>query len=487
MDAPLSTINPPSSSLQEVGYAISINDYLISISGLPNAAVSEIITTESSARAVVTGLKDGFIEALMLDQEKILPKQLFKRTKQPLSINVGNHLLGRVINPLGIPVDGKGKFPTHAQSLPIIQTIPPIKAREFIKDQFLTGITTVDMLMPLAKGQRELVLGDARSGKTSFLIDTIVNQQTSKVVCVYAIIGKPVTEIRRLIDILSLNKALIHTCIVAASSAEPASLITLTPDIAIAIAEYFQKQDLDVLLILDDLGAHAKFYREVSLLSKKAPGRESYPGDIFFAHARILERAGHFNPKSGGGSITTLPVVEVNLDDYTGFIPTNLMAMTDGHLMFNSSLYHLGMRPAIDTSLSVSRVGRQTQQLLQKLLADKIRTTLAEAKRVETLSRFGSEVSAETQLILKQKELVEVVLKQPPLKNVSLPTQMVLLGLIYTSFFDKREPQFLTEHKDKIINYLSGTPILLTAKTVDQFIQTITTVLPQLEKICQAS
>lgn len=480
-------------SLQEIGYAVSINDYLISISGLPNAEINEIITTENNSRALVINLRDSYIEAVMLDDEKIKPKQMFKRTKKPLAIEVGNHLLGRVINPLGVAVDGKGKFPPNNKSLPIIQAIPPIKEREFIKDQFFTGVTTIDMLMPLAKGQRELVMGDARSGKTSFLIDVIANQRASGTICVYAIIGKPITKIRRLIDILSQNKSLDHTVIVAASSSEPASLINLTPDIAITIAEYFQSLSKDVLLILDDLGAHAKFYREVSLLSKKPPGRESYPGDIFYQHARILERAGNFNSTHNKGSITALPVIEIDIDDYTGFIPTNLMAMTDGHLMFSSQLYHLGTRPAIDISLSVSRVGRQTQQLTQKLLSDQIRSTLAEAKRVETLSRFGSEVSTQTQLLLRQRELISEILKQPPLKSIPLIIQMILLSLVFTPFFLNKQADFLTKNKDRLFNYLDDPKILkdssqlvMSAKNDQQFVQAITKLIPSLEKICQA-
>ena len=426
----------------------------------------------------------------MLDEARIRPQQQFIRTYESLTVPIGPYILGRTINSLGTPIDGKSRF-KPGPGLSIDQQIRAIRSREIIKKQFETGVTTIDMLVPLAKGQKELIIGDARSGKTSFIIDLIVNQRGKDMICVYGIVGKAGTAIRQLVDILETNKALEYTTVVAASSSDPASLIYLTPGVALTIAEYFQRQGKDVLVILDDLGLHAKFYREISLLGGRTPGRESYPGDIFFQHAKLMERAGAYNPDSGGGSITVLPVIEVNSNDYTGFVSTNLMAMTDGHLAFDSNLYHQGTRPAIDISLSVSRVGRQTQSLPQKLLSDKVRATLAQAGKVETLSRFGSEVSSQTQLIIKQKRLIEVVLKQPPLTKTPVIIQMILLGLIFTPFLEDKDETFLRTNLPSIRSYLSSLDLSQKAKEwlnlsdETAIINAISSLVPEIEKVCQ--
>ncbi len=480
----------PDTDSQEIGYVVTVKDYLVSMNGLPHVAINELVKTADNARGVVTALKENLVEVLMLDDAKITPHQQFFRTKQTLSVSVGPYLFGRTVNALGTPIDGKGRFRV-GPGVSINQTIRGIRYRQVIKTPFETGVTTIDMLVPLAYGQKELIIGDARSGKTSFIIDLIVNQRNKGVICVYAIVGKSATEIRQLVDILAVNKALDYSIIVAAASSDLASLIYLTPGVALTIAEYFQRQGKDVLVVLDDLGAHAKFYREISLLGNRTPGRESYPGDIFFQHARLMERAGSFNPNGGNGSLTILPVIEINSNDYTGFISTNLMAMTDGHLAFDSNLYHQGIRPAIDTSLSVSRVGRQTQTLAQKILSDKVRATLAQATKVETLSRFGSEVSAQTQQILKQKKLIEIIIKQPPLTKVPVFVQMVMLGLVYTPFLLNRDIVFLEKNLSNMTTYLNSHPILskspqnITGLKDEVSVQkTIAGLIPGLEKVC---
>lgn len=472
----------------EIGYSLTVQEYLISINGLPGVAINELITTDGGGRAVVTALKNNVVEALMLDDTKVRPQQAFTRTYQSLSIGIGNYLLGRTVNALGVSIDGRGRFKS-GPGLSIDQPIRSIKYREVIKRQLETGVTTIDMLVPLACGQKELIMGDARAGKTSFIIDLIVNQRGKNVICVYGIIGKSATAIRQLVDVLNTNKALEYTTVVAASSSDLASLIYLTPGVALTIAEYFQHQGKDVLVILDDLGQHAKFYREISLLGGRTPGRESYPGDIFFTHAKLMERAGAFNESAGGGSITLLPVIEINAQDYTGFIPTNLMAMTDGHLGFDSNLYHQGTRPAIDTSLSVSRVGRQTQSIAQKILSDKVRALLAQAGKVETLSRFGSEVSSQTQLMLKQQTLIKTILKQPPLIKIPIIVQMVLLALVFTPFLTERDEAFLTKKIPAIINYVKTLPTLpkfqqetFSLTTEEAIIKAVSTLIPGLEK-----
>ncbi len=482
-----------SNELSEIGYAVSINNYLIAINGLPGVAINELVLSQRGTYGVVTALKPNYVEVLMLQEAHVKPNELFQRTFQALTVPLGDYLLGRVINPLGTPIDGKGRFPKASTYEKVNQPIPDIGARQFIKDQLETGITTVDMLIPIAYGQRELVMGDARSGKTSFIIDLIVNQKNKNIICVYSLIGRPISQIKQITEALTVNEALKYTVLIAASSSELASLIYFTPFSATTVAEYFQSQGKNVILILDDMGNHAKAYREIALLGHRIPGRESYPGDIFYTHARLMERAGKFTEAGGGGSITALPVIEVNLDDSTGFIPTNLMAMTDGHLMFNSKFHHQGLRPAIDTSLSVSRVGRQAQWPVEKLLSDSVRTIITESKKLETLSRFGSELSEETQRMLKQSKQIEAVLSQGPLIQISLVHQMIMLGLTFTKLFAGQEVNFVILNKDKIINFLKVntnieklTAQVSTLAKLEDFLKIVEGLEPEIAKVCQS-
>lgn len=442
---------------QEVGFVKSIKEFLVYLDGLPTIKLNELVENEQGMRGLVNALTPEEAEILLLDEGNIQPGQMFRRTGVELTIPVGEFLMGRAVNPLGVPVDGKGlldKTKTTIQA-ELDFTAPGISAREFITEQFHTGITLVDSLIPIGKGQRELLLGDARSGKTEFLVNTILNQGSNKMTCVYASIGKPISEVKHLIDILTANKTLSHTVIIAAASSDPAPLIFLTPKTAFTVAEYFQRQGRDVLLILDDLGTHAKIHREISLLGDRSPGRESYPGDIFYQHAHLLERAGNFKKEAGGGSITALPVIELNLSDFTTLIPTNLMGMTDGHIFFKSALHLQGAHPAVDISLSVTRVGNQTQNRVQNKLSTRVKQILAQAEQVETASRFSSELPFATQLLLKQKEQIHDLIQQPPFGNIPLEIQTILLALPLTSFFQKAEKDFAEKHRDQLIRIFS--------------------------------
>lgn len=481
------------SAQSEVGYVTAVNNYLVWINGLPNIKINEIVVSENKTRAVVVAIRNDLVEALILDDTKVTPKEMFSRTLSQLSISVGSHILGRTINPLGQPIDGMGRFGNQGQKVQIEKNPPGIKMREQITKQFETGIILIDMLVPIAFGQRELIIGDPRSGKTSCLIDMVVNQKGQDVICVLGLIGKPITEIRNLVQILTVNKAIDYCSIISSSSSDKASLVYLTPAIAISVAEYFQHQGKQVLLILDDLGIHAKYYREISLLSGLTPGRESYPGDIFYQHAKLIERAGNFNVKYGGGSsITALPIIETNLDDFAAFMPTNLMGMTDGHLLFNATRYHQGYRPSIDIPLSVSRVGRQTQMLAQKRLSDKIKALLAESSKLETFSRLGSDISPQTRFIIKQAHQIESLLKQKALLKIPIPVSMILLGLVFTTFFSEKDEKFVDNNKEKITRYLIANinmaeygKQISKYKDEKEFINSLTVMIPQLEQVCK--
>ena len=468
---------------EEIGYVIESRDFLIFLDGLPSIHINDMVQSEAGLRGWVNSLLEDKVEVLMVDEGEITPGQPFRKMPQTLSIPAGDFLLGRTINPLGIPIDGKGLFTAKTKNSPSLDLEQPargIQSRKFITDQFLTGITLIDMLIPLGKGQRQLVIGDAHSGKTSFLTDLIVNQKNKNTVCIYASIGKQGASVKDLMDVLRANKALPYTIVVAATSTESAPLIFLTPKAAFTMAEYFQKQGKDVLVILDDLGIHAKIYREMSLLAGKPPGRQSYPGDIFFQHARLVERAGNYKQEYGGGSITALPIIELNLTDFTTFIPTNLMAMTDGHWLFKSTLHNIGQRPAIDISLSVSRVGRQTQDILSNLISFKIKQVLSRAEELQTIAKFSSELPPQTQLILLQKALIQEALKQEFLTYVSKEIQIILLSLIFTSFLPAKGLEFFQKNKRNIITLFTTNPELQSIiqsipqfKSEDQLIQAL--------------
>jgi F-type H+-transporting ATPase subunit alpha len=378
-----------------------------------------------------------------------------------LSVPAGDFLFGRVINPLGEAIDGKGPIPAEADKLvPLEPESLGIAKRAFIKDQFETGVAVVDTIIPLGKGQRELLLGDARSGKTGFLLDIVINQKDKDTVCIYGCVGKPPGDVHDLVGTLEREKALGKTIFVVGSSDDTAPLIYLAPKTALALACFFQKQGRDVLLILDDMGSHAKTYREISLLAERTPGREAYPGDIFYEHAHLLERAGSFDPTAGSGSITALPVIELGMTDFTGFISTNIMSMTDGHFLFNNDLYGQGQRPAIDLLLSVSRVGQQTQSHVQTELAFKIKQVLTEAARLASLTSFSAELPPETRLLLARKSLIMEALRQAPSENIPKEKQVILLALPFCPFFESKEEKFLAAFKSAIIEALSANPKL---------------------------
>jgi len=439
---------------QEVGFVQRINKFIAYLDGLPGAKISDIVESENGAIGWVTALLGDEIEVLLLNDKDVRPKDIFFQTGRHLTVPLGNFLLGRTVNPLGAPIDeGKPLFTKDGQKNVVypdtMDTLAPsLGERHFIDRQLDTGITVIDTLMPLGKGQRELVIGDPRSGKAGFVLDVLTNLKDSGMVCIYGIIGKSLPAMRSIIQAISDRGALPYTVVVAAASVDPAPLIFLTPQTVFVIAEYFQKQGKDVLVILNDMGVHAKIYREISLLAQRAPGRESYPGDIFYQHAHLMERGGNF---LNGGSITVLPEIELDLNDFSSYIPTNLMGMTDGHLLFKSSLLSQGYTPAIDTTLSVTRVGRQTQNRVQELLSNLIRQTMARAAQLETLSQFSFELPPETQSLFKQATQIKELLKQPTGVYISKEVQTVLLALPFTKFLEEKDAEYVEKNKLALI------------------------------------
>ncbi len=436
---------------EEVGFAISCQDYLVTLEGLPSARINHIIAGENNDKAIVNSLDGQRIKALMLDNHRPKPGETFRTSPEGLRIPLGAYLLGRAMTPLGLPLDGKETLPLDGPRLELEVNILGISQRELITEQFQTGFTLIDSLLPIGKGQRELIYGEARSGKSNFILELIANQRGKDVVCIYAGLGKTEIDIRRFTYALEASNSMNHTIVIAATSNSLAPLVSLAPSVAFFVAEYFRKLGRNVLLILDDLGTHAKYVREISLLEKNVPGRESYPGNIFYVHSHLMERAGNFSQEEGGGSITLLPLIEADLESFTNLIPTNLMSQTDGHLLFLSSLRSQGQHPAVDWSRSVTRVGRQTQPPLLKAISLKIRTLLAQYQEIEGLSKFSAELSLETQTIIKQAQMTYVLINHERQKPFERGVQVILLSLVFSSFLANKPLEYLRENKKKII------------------------------------
>lgn len=481
---------PPLSTVTEIGYVISAKDYLLTLNGLPSVRINDIITTEKGGRALVTNLDKDRLNALMLDSERPKPGTIFQKGQRGLLMPNATQLLGRAITPLGQPIDGKTTRITPSIPVDLDKTAPGIETREIISKQFITGITMVDILIPIGVGQRELMLGESRSGKTSFMLDLIIHQKGKNVICIYTAIGRSEVDVQRFISGVNEAGAADYTIILAVTSSQAAPLIYIAPSIAIAIAESFRDKGLTVLLILDDLGTHAKYLREIGLLSDRVPGRESYPADIFYSHSQLVERAGNFNENLGNGSITLIPVVETEIESFTNLIPTNVMSMTDGHLFFSSAIRAQGIYPAIDIDRSVTRVGRQTQPFIFKVLADMLRTLLANYHELERYSRFGSELTAESQLTIKRGTITIELLRQETTQMIDQEIQIMLLALIFTGFFDDKDVEFVTSKKQIILNTLKSGDVFhkivseIRKMNIDTLIKNLKDTVPILTEAC---
>ncbi len=477
---------------KEVGYVVSTQDYIVIVEGLPSARLYNIIVTKNGGRAMVSALEKDRIEALMLDSERPKPGDYFELSDFGLRLPLNVDLFGRMINPLGMALDGKAGLPPGGEPLDLDIVAPGIDGRAAVTEQFYTGLTVVDTLLPVGKGQRELIMCEPRSGKEQFFLDVILSQKTQNRVCIYAAIGRSELEVKRFSEDIKTIGADTYTIIVAATSSESAPMIQIAPSVASALAEYYRNLGRHVLLILDDLATHAKYAREISLLAGRIPGRESYPADIFYQHSSIVERAGNFNDHYHNGSITMLPTIETNIENFTNLIPTNVMSMTDGHILFSANLRAQGVYPAIEADRSVTRVGRQTQTFIHKVLSDRVRLLLAEYHELERYGRFGSELSAETQLKIKRGKVVEELLKQDPMSSISPQAQIVMLSLVFTGFFDKMDLDSLRTLKKKVVATLQSSTyktVMDATKTakLDELITQLKTQLKPLEDACQQS
>ncbi|HSW47658.1 MAG TPA: hypothetical protein VLG67_01115 [Candidatus Saccharimonadales bacterium] len=435
----------------EYGIVYQVNHPIVFIDGLPSVKVQEVILFESGQRAEVFGINRGKIEARIFSHEPVKVGTKVTRTDQLLSIPVGRELLGHTINPIGEPLDPSVEFTRPKETRPLDAKPIGIAGRQKITTHMATGISLVDLMVPLGKGQRELIIGDRKTGKTAILMTTIKTQVYEGVIAIYAAIAKRKSDIKMLQEFFVKEKISENVIIVATSSYDSPSLIYQTPYAAMAIAEHFRDLGVSTLLILDDLSTHAKFYRELSLLARRFPGRDSYPGDIFYIHSKLLERAGNFKHKEKGEvAISCLPVIEIVEGDFTGYVSTNVMGITDGHIFLDSNIYYQGMRPAVNIPLSVTRVGRQTLTKLAREVNKNLTAFLAQYEKLQNLSHFGQELTDDVKKNLRLGELIIKFFNQPYQLTVPTSVQLIIISLILQNVIENKE--VLTKVKNGLIN-----------------------------------
>ena len=420
----------------DVGTVISVGDGIANVYGLEKAMLGELLLFPNNVYGMVLNLESDSVGVVLLGNDQLVKEgDLVKRTKSVMEVPVGESMLGRVVNSLGQPIDGQGEIAT-SKTRPIEVIAPGVIKRKSVDTPLETGITMIDAMTPIGRGQRELIIGDRQTGKTAIAIDTIINQKDKNVICIYVAIGQKNSTVAQIVDKLKKFKAMDYTIVVSASASEPAPLLYIAPYAGCAMAEEFMYQGKDVLIVYDDLSKHAVSYRALSLLLKRAPGREAYPGDVFYLHSRLLERACKLAPEFGGGSITALPIVETQSGDISAYIPTNVISITDGQIFLQSDLFNAGQRPAIDSGLSVSRVGGDAQFKATKQVARSLKIELASYLEMKSFSQFGSDLDASTLAILKHGEALMSVLKQNQYEVYQLDKQVFDLYVAKNNYLD---------------------------------------------------
>lgn len=432
----------------EIGYVAEITHSIVYVSGIPHVRPTELVLFETGEIGQVLSLGQDLAEILVLTPSTLRVGTRVARTAEPFTVPLHNNLLGRTITPLGTILGSAQSLSGSVERRPIDTPPMGIVGRADVKESFETGVSIVDLVVPLGKGQRELVIGDRKTGKTAFLMQMLQNQARKGVICVYAAIAKRQLEIKKFVDWINDQGISKNIVTVVSGSGDPAGLVYLTPYTAMTVAEFFRDQGKDVLIILDDLTAHAKYYREITLLARRFPGRSSYPGDIFYTHSRLMERAGNFDK----GSITCLPVAESVMGDLSGYIQTNIMSMTDGHIFFDVDLFNRGRRPAVNTFLSVTRVGLQAQSPLLRDINRQLTAFLSKLERMRQFMHFGAEVSRSVQETLKLGEKVQAFFSQS--QDVSIPVNIsvYILGILWSGAWNELGVSEVHEKSEQLIS-----------------------------------
>ena len=440
----------------DTGTTIMIGDGIARVSGLDKCMANELVQFPNGAYGMALNLEENSIAVVMLgDDEDIKEGDVVKRTGQVVSVPVGEGLIGRVVNALGQPVDGKG--PVDAKEhRPIERNAPGIIERKGVSVPLQTGIKAIDSMIPIGRGQRELIIGDRQTGKTVIALDTIINQKGKDVICIYVAIGQKCSTVAQLVDTLTAAGAMDYTIVVSATASELSPLQYIAPYSGCAMAEYFMDQGKDVLIVYDDLSKHAVAYRALSLLIRRPPGREAYPGDVFYLHSRLLERAARLDPAHGGGSITALPIIETQAGDVSAYIPTNVISITDGQIFLLTELFHSGVMPAVDPGISVSRVGGNAQIKAMKKVAGSLKLLYSQYRELQGFAQFGSDLDADTKARLAQGQRIVEVLKQNRSHPIAVEDQVCIFYAVTRGFLKDVEVNDVAEYEDGLYERMSA-------------------------------
>ena len=439
---------------RETGEVIWVGDGIVTVYGIDQAMYGEIVAFENGVKGMVQDVRQNEIGIILFGRDTgIKEGTKVVRTKKKAGIPVGDAFVGRVINALGEPIDGTGDV-KEDDYRPIEQEAPGIIDRQSVDTPMETGILSIDSMFPIGRGQRELIIGDRQTGKTSIATDTIINQRGKDVICIYVAIGQKASTVAKIVNTLKKHDAMDYSIVVSSTASDPASLQYIAPYAGTAMAEYFMHKGKDVLIVYDDLSKHAVAYRAISLLLERSPGREAYPGDVFYLHSRLLERSSHLSDKLGGGSITALPIIETQAGDVSAYIPTNVISITDGQIFLESNLFNAGMRPAVNVGLSVSRVGGAAQTKAMKKASGSIRIDLAQYREMEVFTQFASDLDDATKAQLQHGKALMELLKQPLSHPLSMHEQVLTLCMATDGVFDKIPTRQVKQYQKDILDFM---------------------------------
>ncbi len=440
--------------LKDVGTVVTVGDGIARIYGLENCMSSELLQFSDDVYGMALNLEEDFVGAVLLgSDENIKEGDTVRRTGQIVSVPVGEALLGRVVNPLGQPIDGKGAILT-TETRPIESPAPGIIQRKSVNRPLQTGIKAIDSMIPIGRGQRELIIGDRQTGKTAIAIDTIINQKDKDVICIYVAIGQKRSTVANVVETLQRAGAMDYTIVVSATASELAPIQYIAPYAGCAMGEYFMYKGRDVLCVYDDLSKQAVAYRALSLLLKRPPGREAYPGDVFYLHSRLLERAANLAPELGGGSLTALPIIETQAGDVSAYIPTNVISITDGQIFLETELFNSGVRPAVNPGISVSRVGGNAQIKAMKKVSGTLKLAYSQYRELQSFAQFGSDLDKDTKDRLEQGARIVEVLKQKQNSPVTVEDQVVIIYAVINNYLRDIPLEAVSEFEQQLFEYL---------------------------------
>ncbi len=438
----------------ETGYVIQVGDGIAKVHGLDKCKANELLRFDNGSYGMALNLEETFVSVVMLGTDVgISEGSLVKRTGEVVSVPVGDAMIGRVVDALGQPIDGKGPIATKERR-PIERNAPGIIERKSVSVPLQTGIKAIDSMIPIGRGQRELIIGDRQTGKTVIATDTIINQKGKGVICIYVAIGQKRSTVAQIVDTLTKNGAMDYTVVVSATASELAPLQYIAPYSGCTMGEYFMDQGKDALIIYDDLSKHAVAYRALSLLIRRPPGREAYPGDVFYLHSRLLERAARVAPEYGGGSLTALPIIETQAGDVSAYIPTNVISITDGQIYLESELFHAGVRPAINPGISVSRVGGSAQIKAMKKVSGPLKLMYSQYRELQSFAQFGSDLDADTKSRLEQGARIVEILKQDRNSPVDVELQVCIIYAVVNDLLSEIPVDRIRRFEEAFFEYL---------------------------------